>query len=62
MRIRLVETFARLWTSCFGRRFSVVAKTEDFEKHGDWATARRRFWAEFREGRREAEAHISRPR
>ena len=59
---RLLEALARLWISFWGRRASVAVKTEPDRKDRGWTEARRRFWAEFREGQREAEAHSSRPR
>jgi hypothetical protein len=62
MRARLLETFGRLWTS-FRRRCSPAAvNVEREEKDGVWTAARARFWTEFREGQREADAHRSRPR
>ena len=53
MQNRLREALGRLWTSLWRRRGPITVKTE---------RARGRFWSEFREGQREAEAHSSRPR
>jgi hypothetical protein len=58
--MRVLERFAGMWKSLFGRRLPIVAKTAQVET--DRAVARGRFWAEFREGQREAEAQSSRPR
>jgi len=60
MQIRLLQRFARLWQSFFGRRLLIVVNTGHDET--ERAMARGRFWAEFREGQREAEAQSSRPR
>jgi hypothetical protein len=57
---RLLGPLGRLWTSFWGRRSLVALKSE--EKDRALAEARGRFWTEFREGQREAEAHGSRPR
>ncbi len=63
MQNRLREALGRLWTSFWGRRGPVAVKREhDDEKGRARAEARARFWTEFREGQREAEAHSSRPR
>jgi len=62
MQNRLREAFARLWASFWRRRGRIVVKTDRNEEGGGWAEARARFWTEFREGQREAEAHSSRPR
>ena len=61
METRLLAALGRLWRSFWGRSF-VVLKSENDEKDRSWAAARGRFWTEFREGQREAEAHSSRPR
>jgi hypothetical protein len=58
MQNRLREALARLWTSLWRRRGPLAVKTE--HEHG--GAARARFWTEFREGQREAEAHSSRRR
>ena len=58
----LREALRRLWTSLWRRRGPIAVKTEHEEEAGGRLEARARFWAEFREGRREAEAHSSRPR
>ena len=60
MQTRLLQTFARLWKSFFGRRLHIALKTGQDEVNR--AVPRGRFWTEFREGQREAEAHSSRPR
>jgi hypothetical protein len=60
--MRLLETLGRLWTSFWGRRSLVSVRLEHDEKDRARAVARGRFWIEFREGQREAEAHSSRPR
>jgi len=60
MQIRLLQRFARVWKSLFGRRLPIVVNTGHDEM--ERAVARGRFWTEFREGQREAEAHSSRPR
>jgi hypothetical protein len=60
MRIRLLRTFTRLWKSFFGRRLPIVVSTAHAET--DRVVARGRFWTEFRDGQREAEAHSSKLR
>ena len=62
MQTRLLEAFGGLWRSLWGRRPLVAAKTRHDETERDCAAARGRFWTEFRDGQREAEAHSSRPR
>ncbi len=62
MQTRLLETLGGLWRSVWGRRPVVAPKTRHDEADRDRAAARGRFWTEFHEGRREAEAHGSRPR
>jgi hypothetical protein len=61
MPTRLLEALRRLWTSFWDRRSPTGVDSQPVEKHRDWAVARGRFWTEFREGRREAEARSSRP-
>ena len=61
MQNRLREVLARLWMSLWRRRGPVAVKTTH-EQGGSWPEARTRFWTEFREGQREAEANSSRPR
>jgi hypothetical protein len=61
-RSRLGEALARLWTSLWSRRGPLGVKTEHEESGGRWPDARSRFWSEFREGQREAEARSARPR
>jgi len=60
MRNRLREALGHLWTSLWRRRGPVAVGTDE-ESRGR-AHARARFWTEFRQGQREAEAHSSRPR
>ena len=62
MQNRLYEALGRLWTSLWRRRGRVAVKTDPDEAGDGRAGARARFWTEFREGQREAEAHSSRPR
>ena len=62
MQNRLREALGRLWTSVWRRRGPIAVKTEPDREGGGLAEARGRFWSEFREGQREAEAHSSRPR
>jgi len=59
---RVRETLGRLWTSLWRRRGPVAVEAEHDEEGRGWAEARARFWTEFRQGQREAEAHSSRPR
>ena len=58
----LRETLARLRTLLWGRRAPITMKTEDDANCRSRAEARARFWSEFREGQREAEANSSRAR
>ena len=60
MQIRLLKIFALVWKSLFGRRLPIDVDTGHDET--ERAVARGRFWSEFREGQREAEAYSSRPR
>jgi hypothetical protein len=53
---------ARLWRSVWQRHAPVVAKKDDKDTGRGRTDARARFWTEFREGQREAEAHNSRSR
>jgi len=62
MQNRLREVLGFVWTSLWRRRGPIVVKTEHEEEDGGWPEARARFWREFREGQREAEADSSRPR
>jgi len=59
---RLREVLGHLWMSLWRRRAPIAVKTEHEEEGGDQRQARARFWAEFREGQREAEAHSARSR
>ena len=58
MQNRLREALLHLWTSLWGRRAPIAVKTEAEDKSRG---RRARFWTEFRDGQREAEAN-SRPR
>ena len=53
---------ARLWRWLRRRQVSVAAKKERGEDGNRRGDARSRFWTEFREGQREAEAHSARLR
>jgi hypothetical protein len=55
------EVRARL-SSLFERAGLRGSKTKPFEVGVDTPEARRRFWTEFREGQREADVRVSRPR
>jgi hypothetical protein len=55
------ETLARSWMALWRRRDAAVKTKHDGES-GRSADARARFWAEFREGQREAELERSRAR
>jgi hypothetical protein len=57
---RLRETLGRVWTWFWSRRGAIAVKTDHDREGGP--DARARFWSEFREGQREAEAASSRPR
>jgi len=59
---RLREALARRWTPFWRRRGPIAVKTEHGGESYGRADARARFWAEFREGQREAEARRSGPR
>ena len=59
---RLFAALRRLWTSFWRRRSFVAAESKHDEMDLGSAAARGRFWTEFREGQREAEANSSRPR
>jgi hypothetical protein len=56
MRNPFGEALARLWTSLRRRRAPVAARKVEEQAGGGRVAARARFWAEFREGQREAEA------
>jgi hypothetical protein len=53
---------ARLWRWLWRRPVSVAAKKELDEDGSRWADARARFWTEFREGQRQADAHSAKLR
>ncbi len=58
-------SWARLWSWLRGRPLGVSVKHQRDADGGPRAVARARFWAELREGQREAEAHkaaLVRPR
>jgi hypothetical protein len=59
---RLREALGRFWRSLSGRSGSIAVRPEPEREGGGRAAARARFWIEFREGQREADAHRSRPR
>jgi hypothetical protein len=59
---RLREAFARLWTLLWRGCDSPAANTEHDGESRQRAEARARFWNEFRQGEREADAHRSRQR
>jgi hypothetical protein len=61
-RTRLLDALGRLWISFSRRRSLVSVKSEHEATDHSSAMARGRFWTEFREGQREAEAYSSRPR
>ena len=61
-RTRILKALGRLWVSFWKRRSLVAVKSEHDAADRASAVARGRFWSEFREGQREAEAHSSRPR
>jgi len=67
MRKRLRQALARRWRSLWRRAGRlrdvlgpIAAKIEGDEEARRWAEKRARFWAELREGQREAEAHRAR--
>jgi hypothetical protein len=62
MQDLLREALARVWTALWRRRGPVAAKGDEDEARGRSGDARARFWTEFREGQREAEAHSARLR
>jgi hypothetical protein len=59
---RLRKALAHLWTSLRRWRSPIAVNGLHEKDRGAWSDARARFWTEFREGQREAEAHGSRPR
>jgi hypothetical protein len=61
MRIRLREVLRALWTAVSVRRAPSGADGEEGEHRSPRSDARARFWSEFREGQREADAR-ARPR
>jgi len=62
MRGTLRQMLARLWASLLRRRGSIGARRRNDELGRDWTAARARFWSEFSEGQREAEARKARLR
>jgi hypothetical protein len=58
---RLRDVLFRVFASLAKRRGLIAVKTEHDEENRGWAERRARFWTEFRQGQREAEAHRSRP-
>jgi hypothetical protein len=64
MRTSLHQALARLWArAVWGRRVlsHIVARNARSRQNSRSDEARARFWAELREGQREAEAQCSRP-
>jgi hypothetical protein len=61
MQIRPLAALRRLWTTFWERRSSIGSPQPD-ESDRRWGAARGRFWSEFREGQREAEARSARPK
>jgi len=57
-----LETLRRLWTTFWERLSPNGVDPQPDERDRRRAVARRRFWSEFREGQRDAEARSSRPR
>ena len=53
---------ARLWRWLWRRPGPVAAKKQPDDDGSRWADARARFWTEFREGQRQADAHSARLR
>ena len=62
MQTRPLEALRRLWTTFWERRSLTDVISHADEKDRRRAAARSRFWSEFREGQREAEARSSRPK
>jgi hypothetical protein len=58
----LLAALGRLWISFWRSRALVPKKSEHDARDRNAAMARGRFWTEFREGQREAEAYSSRRR
>jgi hypothetical protein len=62
MQTGLLDALRRLWTTFWERRSLGVASSQADESDRRRAVARGRFWSEFREGQREAEARSARPK
>jgi hypothetical protein len=62
MQTRLLEALKRLWTTLWERRSSAAVRPQPDEGDRRWGAARSRFWSEFHEGQRQAEARSSRPK
>lgn len=62
MTNRVRDALRRLWTTWLWRGRGIAAVTRPAEAGVSRSAARARFWTEFREGQREAEAHLSRLR
>lgn len=56
------RVFARLWAALWRWRDLTRGSRRPGELSGDGSAARARFWSEFREGQREAEARKARLR
>jgi len=54
----LARHWRRFWRGTLG---PIAVKKEQDEEDSRWAEARARFWAELREGQRQAEASSSKP-
>lgn len=55
----MIMLLARLWRALWRRRVSVVTKHDTNEAGSRRADARARFWADLRDGQREAEARAA---
>lgn len=56
MQTRPLEALRRLWTTFWERRSFTGVSPQSDEGDRRWTAARDRFWSEFRDGQREAEA------
>ena len=62
MQTRPFAALRRLWTTFWERLSPADVDPEPDERDRRWAADRSRFWTEFREGQRDAEAHSVRPK
>ena len=62
MQSRALAALRRLWTTFWERRSPTGVDQEPDESDRRWSASRSRFWTEFREGQREAEARSSKPK